>query len=267
DVSVVGHWHISGKDAPVFYSPEKIEQVMAQHPARVKAREQGGLDVLVVYLGLWGDETAGTLSKRHSHFETCNYLVANLPTKIAQHITNQRFIAAGKEITILDVCDAVVDDVIANLETGVLAVDPAGRRVMITGTVALLLGDGPKLSAFSSHAGNRSNHLCRACDHDKRSFEYEIDHVGVLRSNETTEAAINKARALATEKARKAELAGLKMDPNPLRRLQHLDLHQDTVVDALHWAPLGLVKHTMQFLTCKMSTKSNLAQSTMAYID
>ncbi len=44
-------------------------------------------------------------------------------------------------------------DVTDVLEKGFLWKDMRGIKIVITGTVAYLMGDGPKLSIFSSHRG------------------------------------------------------------------------------------------------------------------
>ncbi|ORZ30111.1 hypothetical protein BCR44DRAFT_1018804 [Catenaria anguillulae PL171] len=148
--------------------------------------------------------------------------------------SNVRFICAAKGVSCLEIAEAIVDDVTEVLERGFLWTDPYGNKIVITGTVAYLMGDGPKLSIFASHRGSLCRWFCRICDHDSKDPKYDVGKCGQLRSPATTLALIAE---MTTRTLTPAQAKGVAEGPNPLFRLRHLDVHLDTVTDALHWGP------------------------------
>ena len=220
--------------------------------------------MVVLHIGLWADETSGNRSKRFNLFETWQCHLANVPRAFNMRESNVRFICAAKGVSCLEIAEAIVDDVTETLERGFLWTDPNGNKIVITGTVAYLMGDGPKLSIFASHRGSLCRWFCRICDHDAKDSTCDVGAFGTLRTPESTLALIAEMQVqlLAPDQAK-----GVAEGPNPLFRLRHLDVHLDTVTDALHWGPLGFIKHATKLLFRGLKKGSDFEKRVIDFID
>ena len=265
------------------------------HYLREQIEKHGIQQVLPCILGFWADETSSTLSKRSAHFETWQFHSANLPAKLNQHPMFVKFIAAAKNVSCLDIANAVVADVNNHLENGVVCAAPDGHRVLLVGTAAYLMGDGPKHLIFCNHAGVQATFFCRMCEHDRandpnvgfvpttepdtlsgldgasemdldvddepppklRNVRHTLETIAVLRTMQSTMTA--------------AELSlygrGIKPHANALLDLKYLDVHLHSVTDGLHWGPLGGIKLAHSMLLDKVQADSQEGQETSAFLD
>ncbi|KAI9219479.1 hypothetical protein BC828DRAFT_439527 [Blastocladiella britannica] len=258
--------HADGRSVDV--SDAESKAMLAPHPARELARLLG-LEIIVVPIGFWADETSGNTSKKYNLFETAAYKIANINGALGRLPHNAQFIAAAKGVSCLEIGEAVVADAVHELANGVVWVNPQGQKVVLVGVVAYLMGDGPKLSLMSSHR-HRHRLNCRICLHDKCKGMDDVP-LGQLRSQQETWDAIIayaeceekikeverdptmnakvNAKVIKDLKAKCEEAAkGISPGFNPFLALPHLDVHQDTVTDNLHVGPLGHNKYMWEYV-------------------
>ncbi|KAI9215947.1 hypothetical protein BC828DRAFT_409974 [Blastocladiella britannica] len=243
--------------------------MMAPHPARELSCLNDDTEIVIIPLGFWADETNANLSKTFSHVETAAYKIASIDGALGRLQLNAQFIAATKGATCLEIGEAVVADANRTLANGVLWVNPHGKKVVLVGVVAYIMGDGPKLSLMSSHR-HRHRKNCRVCLHDKHKSmdnapfgqprtpeatsevikEYIncADEIEVMQRDPALTAAAKQSAAKKITSRYDAAANGISPGFNPFLALPRLDVHQDTVTDNLHFGPLGHNKYMWEYV-------------------
>ena len=113
---------------------------------------------------VYTDDTSGNKSKQWNKFDAWCVKLAGLPKKENGKLHNIHFVCCSNQMSVMDMCKPLADDLKELEEQGIEAYDAAlQEKVLVVAPVICFICDNPRHSEIMNHLGPTATKYCRMC--------------------------------------------------------------------------------------------------------
>ena len=113
---------------------------------------------------LFSDDTSGNKSKKWHLFDSWSVTLAGLPRHENSKVSNIHFCCCSDKVSAMDMCGAIVSDLMLLEKEGVEAYDAKLQQaVLVVSPLMCIVADNPRASEILNHLGGSAKRYCRMC--------------------------------------------------------------------------------------------------------
>jgi hypothetical protein len=145
----------------------------------VNIAQSRNIEILVLPINLFSDDTSGTSSHRYNLYESISFKFASMPLQLQTLNKYSYIVSTGNAIHPITQLNSVVDDLL-KIEDGVSAIHgTTGKQILVFCPIAAFLGDNHRQSDVCGLLGPSAHANCRICE---RTQDLPMGIIGVLRT-------------------------------------------------------------------------------------
>jgi hypothetical protein len=133
-------------------SDEEKSDIYTQHTAVLTARERN-IDILIVPINLFSDETSGNLSNRLSKYENVSYTISNIPFKLHLNSRLSTILSTSDGVSPIEMINVICRE-LNEMESGIFGLDGLTKKgCIIIVVLNTVVGDNPRQSEICNMKG------------------------------------------------------------------------------------------------------------------